>query len=102
MPKGYWVGSLAIKDQAKYDAYRALNGEAFHKYGGRFLVRGGGFDTMFGTTKYPRQIVIEFPTYQAAWDCFHSPEYKRAVEARGDDGVDIDLIVVEGYDGPQP
>jgi uncharacterized protein (DUF1330 family) len=100
MAKGYWVGGLEITDQAKYDAYRALNGEAFRKYGGRFLVRGGTFESP-ADDAWPRNIVIEFPSYQAAVDCYRSPEYAKALAARGD-GVDIDLVIVEGYDGPQP
>ena len=44
--------------------------------------------------------MIEFPTYEAALDCWHSPEYKAAkakrTAARGD------VIIIEGYDGPQP
>ena len=101
MTKGYRVAALTITDQAKYDAYRALNGEAFHKYGARFLVRGGAFETPLGGKPHPRQIVIEFPSYQSAIDCFHSPEYKRALDARGS-GVSIDHVIVDGYDGPQP
>jgi uncharacterized protein (DUF1330 family) len=100
MTKGYWVARLTILDQAKYDAYRALNGAAFAKYNGHFLVRGGIFETHAGTPK-ARNIVIEFPSYQAARDCYNSPEYQKAIAARGD-GVDLDLVIVEGYDGPQP
>lgn len=100
MPKGYWIAGLTITDQAKYDAYRALNGDAFAKYGGRFLVRGGAFHNPAGEA-WPRNVVIEFPSYQAAVDCYHSPEYQKAIAARGD-GVEIDLIVIEGYDGEQP
>ena len=100
MTKGYWVAGLKITDQAKYDAYRALNGEAFHKYGARFLVRGGAFENPIGDA-WPRQIVIEFPSYQAAVDCFYSPEYAKAIAARAD-GVEMDHVIVEGYDGPQP
>ncbi len=61
MPKGYWVAGLHVTDQTKYDAYRALNGEAFRKFGGRFLVRGGAYDNPIGTVR-PRTVVIEFPT----------------------------------------
>ncbi len=100
MSKGYWVGSLDVTDQKKYDAYRALNGEAFHKYGGRFLVRGGAYESISGDTR-ARVLVIEFPSVEAAKACYHSPEYARALEARGD-SVDINLVIVEGYDGPQP
>jgi uncharacterized protein (DUF1330 family) len=100
MAKGYWIAGLNVTDQAKYDAYRAINGEAFRKYGARFLVRGGAFENPVGKA-WPRNVVIEFPSYQAAVDCFHSPEYKRAMDARGD-GAEIDHIIIEGYDGPQP
>ena len=100
MAKGYWVARLTVNDQAKYDAYRALNGLAFKKYGARFLVRGGPFETAEGGSR-PRNIVIEFPSHQAAIDCWHSPEYQSA-KAKREGGVDLDLIIVEGYDGPQP
>jgi uncharacterized protein (DUF1330 family) len=100
MAKGYWIAGLKVVDQTKYDAYRALNGAAFHKYGGRFLVRGGGFENPIGEA-WPRNIVIEFPSYQAAVDCFRSPEYQKAMAARGD-GAEIDHVIIEGYEGPQP
>jgi uncharacterized protein (DUF1330 family) len=45
--------------------------------------------------------VIEFPTYQAALDCFHSPEYQSALALRKGAAA-ADLIVIEGYEGPQP
>ena len=41
MAKGYWMARLDIKDEAAYAEYRKLNGIAFAKYGGKFLVRGG-------------------------------------------------------------
>ncbi len=100
MTKGYWIVRLDITDQSKYDAYRALNFAAFKKYGGHFLVRGGKFETKTGESR-ARNVVIEFPSYQAALDCYHSPEYARALDARGD-GVVIDTVVIDGYDGPQP
>ena len=100
MAKGYWVAGLKITNQAKYDAYRAVNGEAFRKFGGRFLVRGGEFEN-HAAKPWPRNIVIEFPSYEAAKACYVSPEYKKALDARGD-GVEINVVIVEGYDGPQP
>ena len=69
MAKGYWVARMEIVDQAKYDAYRAINGEAFRKYGARFLVRGGAFENRLGQS-WPRNVVIEFPSYEAARACY--------------------------------
>lgn len=100
MPKGYWIVRINVTDQAKYDAYRADNGEALRKFGGHFLVRGGTFENPEGRSR-PRNVVIEFPSYQAAVDCYHSHEYQRA-KARRIGGADFDLIVIEGYDGAQP
>ena len=100
MAKGYWVVRLDVVDQAKYDAYRALNGNAFKKYGARFLVRGGPFEERDGSAR-THNVVIEFPSYQAALDCYSSPEYAEAKAARSD-GAELDLIIIPGYEGPQP
>jgi uncharacterized protein (DUF1330 family) len=100
MSKGYWVVRVDVSDPDKYAAYVADNGEALHKYGARFLVRGGSFETLEGTAR-PRNVVLEFPSYQAAVDCYRSPEYQRA-KAHRDGAAEFDLIIIEGYDGPQP
>jgi uncharacterized protein (DUF1330 family) len=96
MTKGYWIARLAVLDQAGYDAYRADNAEAFAKFGAKFLVRGGAFEALEGSAK-PRNIVIEFPSHEAAQQCWASPEYQRA-KAKRDGAVDIDLIAIEGYE----
>ena len=63
-------------------------------------MRGGSFDNPEGQSK-PRNVVIEFPSYQAALDCYRSPEYARAMAERAG-ATDLDLVIVEGYEGPQP
>lgn len=100
MPKGYWIARAEVADPEKYKAYIAANAEPFKKYGARFLVRAGRFENPEGTFR-SRNVVIEFPTYQAALDCWRSPEYQRAIRLR--DGIStLDLVIVEGYEGPQP
>jgi uncharacterized protein (DUF1330 family) len=88
MAKGYWIVRLDVTDQAKYDAYRALNGKAFKKYRARFLVRGGAFETKLGTARQ-HNVVLEFPSYEDAVACYDSPEYAEAIAAR-DDGAELD------------
>ncbi len=100
MTKGYWVVRIDVTDPAKYEAYQAVVDGPLRKYGGRFLVRGGAFETKEGGAR-KRNVVVEFPSYQAAHDCYVSPEYQAAVAKRRG-GADFDLIVVDGYDGPQP
>ena len=45
MPKGYWIVRVDIADQEKYKAYIAANAGPFKKYGARFLVRAGRFES---------------------------------------------------------
>lgn len=100
MAKGYWVAFADVTDPDGYKGYMAANAVPFRKYGGRFLVRSG-------TGEFPesrartRTIVIEFPSHQAAVDCYRSPEYQAAIALRQGKGV-VELAIVAGYDGPQP
>ena len=100
MPKGYWIVRVDITDMEKYKAYVAANAEPLKKYGGRFLVRAGRFENPEGTSR-TRNAVIEFPSYQAAVDCWKSPEYQQAIKLRQPVST-ADLIIIEGYEGPQP
>ncbi|GIK84644.1 MAG: DUF1330 domain-containing protein [Burkholderiales bacterium] len=100
MAKGYWIVRVDIRDMEQYKRYIAANAEPFRKHGARFLVRGGRYETMEGTSR-ERNAVIEFPSYQAAVDCWRSPEYQAALALREPVST-ADLVIVEGYDGPQP
>ncbi len=97
MPKGYWIGRAVVHDPEAYGKYIAANAEAFAKYGARFLVRGGKFETVEGTSR-PRNVVIEFPSYEAALACYRSPEYQRALKLRQAPVAEADLIIIEGYE----
>ena len=100
MPKGYWIVRVDITNADEYQRYIAANGASLKKYGATFLVRGGQSKTVEGTSRM-RNAVIEFPTYQAALDCWHSAEYQHARALRLAVST-IDLLVIEGYEGPQP
>ena len=100
MAKGYWVAHVDIRDAESYKDYVASNGVAFAKFGGKFLVRGGAFENPVGS-KRSRNVVLEFPSYQAALECWSSQEYQDA-KAKQNGGADMDMIIIEGYDGPQP
>jgi uncharacterized protein (DUF1330 family) len=96
--KGYWIGHVDITDPEGYKAYMAANATPFGVFGARFLVRGGTREVVEGKVR-GRTVVIEFPSYAAALDCYRSPEYQAAKRLRDGKGH-LDLIVVEGYDGP--
>jgi uncharacterized protein (DUF1330 family) len=97
--KGYWIGHVDIHDPEGYKPYQAANGAAFSKFGGRFLVRGGTREVVEGKVR-GRTVVLEFPSYAAALACYRSPEYQAAAALRKGK-ADLDLFIIEGYDGPQ-
>lgn len=100
MQKGYWIVRVDVTDQEQYKAYVAANAAPLKQYGARFLARGGRFEVPEGTTR-ARNVIVEFPSFQAAHDCWHSDEYQAAIKLRLPAST-IDLVIVEGYDGPQP
>jgi uncharacterized protein (DUF1330 family) len=100
MPKGYWIAQLDIHDAEPYKAYIAANQVPFRKFGARYVVRAGRFEAPEGKARQ-RHVVIEFPTYQAALDCWRSPEYQAAIKLRAPYST-ADLVIIEGYEGAQP
>ena len=100
MAKGYWVGRVEVNNEESYKPYAAANAAIFKKYGGRFVVRGGKYECVEGQSR-SRNVVIEFADYAAAVACYRSPEYQANLKIRQANAI-TDLIIVEGYDGPQP
>jgi uncharacterized protein (DUF1330 family) len=100
MAKGYWIARVDVHDPEAYKGYVAANAEAFAKYGAKFLVRGGRSEAPEGTPR-SRNVVLEFRDYDTAVACYHSAEYAAAKALREPAAV-ADLLIIEGYDGPQP
>ncbi|HEY0746001.1 MAG TPA: DUF1330 domain-containing protein [Steroidobacteraceae bacterium] len=100
MVKGYWIVRVEVTDPEQYQKYLAVNLAALTSHGARFIVRAGRFKAPEGESR-SRNIVIEFPSYQAACDCWHSPQYAAARSVRHGAAL-ADLVIIEGYDGPQP
>ena len=94
MPKAYWIAHVTVDDPQAYQAYREANAAPFAAYGARFLVRGGGQEVVEGQIR-PRTVIIEFPSLQAAQDCYRCAAYQTAKALR--DPVSIgDICIVEG------
>ena len=100
MAKGYWIGRVDVNNPEAYQAYVTANAVPFAKFGARFLVRGGEYKAVEGQAR-ARNVVIEFPSYEAALECWDSPEYQ-AAKAKRDGHAVAEILVIQGYDGPQP
>ena len=100
MAKGYWIGRIDVHNEEGYKAYAAANPAIFKKFGAKFVVRAGKFENPEGNSR-PRNVVIEFPDYATALACYNSPEYQANIKVRQPHST-IDIVIIEGYDGPQP
>ncbi|MGQ0484724.1 MAG: DUF1330 domain-containing protein [Hyphomicrobiales bacterium] len=94
MPKGYWIAHVTVSNPDRYKFYAEAAPEAFRKYGATILARGGKSQQMEGQGR-PRNVVIEFPSLEAAIDCYNSPEYQAAKAKRKGAG-EAEIVVVEG------
>lgn len=97
MPKAYWVAHVKVEDlNPYYAAYAKGATEAFVKYGGRPLARGGKTVSLEGNER-PRNVVIEFDSVEHALRCYHSPEYQAAKLHRLGQ-AEADLMIIEGVE----
>ena len=76
---GYWVVKVRVSDAESYGKYAKLAGAAVANHGGRFVVRGQPAVTKEGED-FPRNVVVEFPSYDQALACYESPEYAEALK----------------------
>ena len=94
--KGYWIAHVKVTDQASYDKYIAGTKAAFEKYHAKPLARGGRYVQCEGEDR-PRNVVLEFASYEDAVNCYNSPEYQAAREHRIDAGI-ATIVIVEGIE----
>ena len=76
--KAYWVCIYENIDNAeKLEEYAVKARPVVEKFSGKFLVRGGKNRTNDGIES-PRTVVVEFPDYNTAIECYDSGEYQEA------------------------
>ena len=92
--KGYWVVGATISDPEAFGVYTAAAGPVMGRAGARVLAGPQRFEVVEGSSRGV-PFIAEFPTYQAALDCYRSPEYQQAIALR--QGVAaFDVVIVEG------
>jgi uncharacterized protein (DUF1330 family) len=94
MAKAYWIVHVSVRNIEEYPHYLTAARPAFEKFGAHFLVRGGAYECMEGSSR-ERHVVVEFDDMATAQACYASAEYQaaRAVRQRH---ADADFMMVEG------
>lgn len=91
----YVISLVDVFKPDSYAEYVALAGPVVAKYGGTFLARGGERRILEGSVSFSRVVIVEFPTMDAATQCYGSPEYLAARQMRLG-AADFHSIVTSG------
>ena len=95
MAKGYWLATYKkIESKDNLGNYAANATETIKSYGGNPLVRGGKYKHLEGDD-FPRTVIWEFPSYEAADKCYNSKEYQEAWKL-AKNSTERNLLIVEG------
>jgi uncharacterized protein (DUF1330 family) len=92
----FWIAHVTVTDEEAYAKYAALATQAIAAHGGTFLARGGTAIQKEGRA-HPRNVVVTFPSLDAANACYESETYQEALgHAQG--ASERDLVLVEALD----
>ena len=97
--KGYWITHLDVTDADPHKPYPPALLAHLAKFGPRFLVRGGTREVPEGKVR-GHTAVVEFPSFDVALACYRSADYAPVKKLR-EGNAEVDLVIVEGYDGPK-
>ena len=92
---GYWlVRASASSDQDAAAEYVKRWQPLAEKYGATILASQGAHQTVEGDDM-PRNLLVEFPSYERALACYNDPEYTEAAKYALR-AYDRELVIIEG------
>lgn len=74
--------NLSVEDEVGLDEYRSRVKAVVERFGGRYRVVGGDWETLEGERALTFPVLIEFPDASAARAWYHSDEYRPLRELR--------------------
>jgi uncharacterized protein (DUF1330 family) len=96
MTKAYVIGQISITNPEAYALYAAQVPQTIAAFGGKYLVRGGDASQLEGQSQGNRNVVLEFPSREAAQAWYNSDAYQAIIRHRTDNATGA-LILVDGY-----
>ncbi|HJP22665.1 MAG: DUF1330 domain-containing protein [Alphaproteobacteria bacterium] len=78
----YFVAQIVLHDAETYAKYTAQTPGIVADYGGRFIVRGGRWESLEGAEPGPRVVLIEFPSFEQAQAWYNSDAYQAILPLR--------------------
>ena len=94
--KGYWIALYKkINNPKNLKKYGEIVTPIIKSFGGKPLVRGGGYKCLEGDD-FPRTVIWEFPSYEQALECYDSKEYQEGW-ALAKDTTERSLQIIKGF-----
>jgi uncharacterized protein (DUF1330 family) len=89
------VAELEVLDNERFETYKQMVPPSLVPYGGRFIVRGGGVETLEGEWSPKRLVILEFPSMEQARAWWGSEGYSEAKALR-QATASTQMILAEG------
>lgn len=93
---GMWIAHVEVKDPERYADYVNGASRVIPAFDGEFIVRGGRFEQREGRD-YARNVVVRFPTYERAIECYESDDYQEILAIAHEASERI-FVIVETVD----
>ncbi|MCP3971007.1 MAG: DUF1330 domain-containing protein [Rhodobacteraceae bacterium] len=88
-----WIATVNVTDEEAYGRYAALATKAIAAGGGQILARGGRYVQLEGPDR-PRNVVIRYPSVEAAEAVYNSELYQEALKhAKG--ASEREVVIIE-------
>ena len=95
----YVIVEIEVVDPVGYEEYKKRAAATVHKYGGKYIVRGGKAEVLEGNWKPKRIVILEFPTMDRAKEWLNCEEYREPRKKRHATAK-TNMLVIEGFDDP--
>ncbi|PIT76573.1 hypothetical protein B9Z42_06140 [Limnohabitans sp. B9-3] len=96
MVKAYLIGQISVTNPEGYGLYASKVPQTIADAGGRYVVRGGHATQVEGQSLGDRNVVIEFPSRDAAQAWYDGPAYQAILPHRLQNSTGA-LVLVDGY-----
>lgn len=80
--RGYMIFEIEITNQEAWEEYRRKAGPMMAAAGGKFLLSSQVIEPLEGGWDPPSISVVEFPSFEAAREFYHSEAYREMIELR--------------------
>ncbi len=91
----YVIVEIEIIDPVGYEEYKKHAGAAVHKYGGKYITRGGKTEVLEGDWNPKRIVVLQFESMERAKEWLNCEEYREPRKMRHKTAK-TNMILVEG------